>query len=167
MNYSSSVTTGRISQNITSGIIKTMATDILFLTASCMWNFNSIAVLSGKRDMGIKALTFEDGQQNISGSLQDRQLNGYGYFTVSKIRWGEYENPWLWYPKNVYTIHLQGCGLTAWRAPWDQNGKRHVLADSLVFPPLGWHLPSSTQSESESKANIGKFTWYIPFSTWF
>lgn len=78
MNYSSSVTTGRISQNVTSGIIKTVATDILFLIASFIWNFNSITVLSGKRDEGIKALTFKDGQHSISGSLQD----GYGYLTV-------------------------------------------------------------------------------------
>lgn len=60
MNFSSG-TTGRISQNITSGSIKTMATSIQFLTASFIWNFNRMTTLPGKRDKGIKALTFKDG----------------------------------------------------------------------------------------------------------
>lgn len=61
MKFSYSVTTGRISQNITSSSIKTVATNIEFLTASFIQNFNSITALSGKRDKGIKVLTFKDG----------------------------------------------------------------------------------------------------------
>lgn len=61
MKFSYSVTTGRISQNITSSSIKTVATNIEFLTASFIQNVNSITVLSGKRDKGIELLTFKDG----------------------------------------------------------------------------------------------------------
>lgn len=39
-----------------------------------------------------------------------------------------------------------------------------ILDDSLGFLALGWHLPSSTRKEFESKANIGKCTWYITSS---
>jgi len=85
MNFSSFATTGRISQNITSGSVVTVCPDTQFLTVSFIWNFN-ITVLSGKRDKEIKALTFEEGHSVCRTSAWvsgQKTVNSWCYLTHS------------------------------------------------------------------------------------